>query len=131
MGNLKSWQPGNSGNPKGRPKGSRNFKNVIRDLLDDQKTWSLLPNTLPETAGTPIDAVVCALTTKAIEGDVRAADTLLKYAINRDELVDDDGNSFFNTQELVIKVVNAKGEIVQYDDTLKVTDTGQLIGYED
>ena len=31
--NLKSWKKGQSGNPKGRPKGSPNLKKLYMDLL--------------------------------------------------------------------------------------------------
>lgn len=35
------WQPGQSGNPKGRPKGTKNFKTLFRELLDkDVETWN-------------------------------------------------------------------------------------------
>jgi len=32
--NLKSWTKGQSGNPKGKPKGSRNRSTIIREILD-------------------------------------------------------------------------------------------------
>ena len=32
--NLTPWHPGTSGNPKGRPAGSRSFKTILRELLD-------------------------------------------------------------------------------------------------
>jgi hypothetical protein len=47
--NLKPWKPGISGNPAGRPKGSRNIKKVIQDLLNDPGTVSKLD------LGTPRD----------------------------------------------------------------------------
>lgn len=35
-GTLKPFVPGQSGNPKGRPKGSRSFKAIMKRLLDEQ-----------------------------------------------------------------------------------------------
>ena len=32
--NLKSWSKGESGNPKGRPKGSKNRSTIVRELLE-------------------------------------------------------------------------------------------------
>lgn len=32
---LNKWQPGESGNPDGRPKGSKNFTTLVRDALEE------------------------------------------------------------------------------------------------
>jgi len=40
--NLKPWQPGQSGNPAGRPKDSRNLKSIIRDILEDNSIYDNL-----------------------------------------------------------------------------------------
>ena len=40
--NLKPCKPGETANPNGRPKGSRNFKTVLREMLaglDPDKDW--------------------------------------------------------------------------------------------
>lgn len=101
--NLKPWQPGVSGNTKGRPKGSRNIKNVIRDLLSDPGTYNMLPSNTYGNARTPLEAIVRVLMIKSIRGDVRAADVLLKYAVDRDQSMEE--GSFFTQKKLIIEVV--------------------------
>ena len=101
--NLKPWQPGTSGNPNGRPKGSRSIKKVVQDLLTDKKTFAKLSISPSQDTQTPLEAIICTLMVKSIRGDVRASEVLLKYAIDRDMPVDEGG--FFSKNELTIKVV--------------------------
>ncbi len=117
--NLQSWQPGTSGNPKGRPKGSRNVKNIIRDLLTDENSYSKLPISAPEGTQTPLEAIVYTLIVKSINGDVRASDVLLKYVVDRDLAVESD--SFFSQPELTIRVVDSSnnpysGQVLEIDE---------------
>lgn len=79
-----AWQPGQSGNPKGRPKGIKSFANVVRQLLADENILDKLTNSkntkwidaLPTK--NPANAVVAAMVVKALEGDAHAADWLRK-----------------------------------------------------
>jgi len=70
------WQKGKSGNPKGRKKGSVNFKT---DLLAE------LGEVIPVTEGgkpkriTKQRALIKALLTKGIKGDVRAANAVIAW----------------------------------------------------
>lgn len=57
----KGWQPGQSGNPKGRPVGSRNKKNVIAEEFEKDGS---------EVARVVMDA--------ALEGDMQAANMVLQ-----------------------------------------------------
>ena len=57
----KGWQPGQSGNPKGRPIGSRNKKNVIAEEF--------------EKDGSEVARVVM---NAALEGDMQAANMVLQ-----------------------------------------------------
>lgn len=105
--NLRPWQAGISGNPAGRPKGSRNIKKVIQDLLNDKNTFTKLSMAAPGGTQTPLEAIVCTLMIKSIRGDVRASDVLLKHAIDKDLSAEDVG--FFSQSELRITVVGADG----------------------
>lgn len=122
--NLQSWQPGISGNPKGRPKGSRNVKKVIQDMLGDPGVYDQLPKNLPRGTETPLEAILCTLMIKAMQGDIRAADVLLKYSVDRNIVVQGDG--FFSQNELRITVVGSDGN--PHSDTFaEINEVGQLI----
>lgn len=41
--NLVPFPPGQSGNPNGRPKGSKSLSTIIRELEDEQFDWKLFP----------------------------------------------------------------------------------------
>lgn len=56
------WKPGQSGNPDGRPKGSKNPSTKLRELID-------------------AEAIVKKLEAAALAGDVQAARTLLERAL--------------------------------------------------
>ena len=109
--NLKPWQPGISGNPNGRPKGSRSIKKVIVDMLGDPNTYNMLPRNAIRGTRTPLEAIICMLLVKSIRGDVRAAEVLLRYSIDKEELAEPGG--FFSQSELLITVVDTDGKTRQ------------------
>ena len=61
--NLKSWQPGQSGNPKGRPVGSVSLTAALKRELQEH----------PEN----IDSIVAKWIEGAKEGDSKARDTII------------------------------------------------------
>lgn len=69
------FKPGQSGNPKGRPKGQRNFSTIlIRELSE---TLSVKEGGKTKKL-TKIEAVIKQLVTKAVKGDARALAELLR-----------------------------------------------------
>ena len=81
--NLKPFPKGVSGNPKGRPKGSKNFSTVVREILSNEELLDKVSKSkpayydyLPEKNG--LNAVAMAMLIKAISGDKQAADWLVK-----------------------------------------------------
>lgn len=71
------FQPGQSGNPKGRPKGSRNFKS---DVLDTLKTPIPVTQDGKKRKVSTQKAALMRLREKALSGDHRALDRLLELA---------------------------------------------------
>jgi hypothetical protein len=72
------WKAGQSGNPKGRPKGIKNWSTLVQELLDDAALadkllakkpswWDKLPG---KNAG---HAIVVAMMIEAMNGDTKAA----------------------------------------------------------
>lgn len=72
------WQPGQSGNPDGRPKGSKNLSTWIRSIMDDEEFGETLRRT-HGVNGTPIEAIIKSLVIKALNGNLRAFELLAKY----------------------------------------------------
>jgi hypothetical protein len=72
------FQPGVSGNKKGRPKGSRNLSTLVKELLDDENLADKIIRNKPSYWRHLPDknfasAVVTAMIIKAMGGDVKAA----------------------------------------------------------
>jgi Family of unknown function (DUF5681) len=70
------FQPGQSGNPNGRPKGTRNFKSDLRDELNEMISF--------REGGRDVSiskqrALIKRLVASAIEGDSRAIVTLMSF----------------------------------------------------
>ena len=65
--NLKSWQKGQSGNPRGKKKGTKNRKTIVREMLESVDNSGL----------TTTERIVKALIKKALKGDVKAFHALM------------------------------------------------------
>ena len=68
------FKPGRSGNPSGRPKGVRNFRSDLRDELAELVSIKDGNKTIEVTRQR---AVIKALVSAALDGDLRAANTVL------------------------------------------------------
>lgn len=67
--NLKSFKPGQSGNPKGHPKGQRNLSTILREMLAESVEVTIDGK---KTKVQFQDVLVRKLVKKANEGDLRA-----------------------------------------------------------
>jgi hypothetical protein len=67
---------GRSGNPKGRPKGSRNFRTDLLAELEERIPVREGERVRPMTKQ---QALIKTMINKALKGDVRAADVLVKW----------------------------------------------------
>jgi hypothetical protein len=71
------WKPGQSGNPKGRPKDLANTKTIFKTVLS-QKIALKENGKIRKIAG--VEAIVRALFARAIRGDLKTARELLSIA---------------------------------------------------
>lgn len=71
------FKKGRSGNPKGRPKGARNFSTYLTTMLE--KKLSVTENGRSRKM-TTTEAALARLQAKALGGDTRALEKLLDYA---------------------------------------------------
>jgi hypothetical protein len=69
------FKPGRSGNPKGRPKGSRNIVNELQDFLSEKITVQQGKKTKRMSR---MGAAVAKTFENAVKGNPRAVDTLLR-----------------------------------------------------
>ncbi len=65
------WRPGQSGNPSGREKGSKNRSTILKKWIESDCSITD-PTTGKEIAGTIEDKIALALIGRAISGDVAA-----------------------------------------------------------
>jgi Family of unknown function (DUF5681) len=68
------FKPGKSGNPKGRPKGSRSFETILLDLLNKTLPVHGANGTRKVTVR---EAIMMKFTENALKGDLRALLTLI------------------------------------------------------
>jgi hypothetical protein len=113
------FEPGQSGNPTGRPKGSKNLSTIVRELEKEDFDWSLIPLKLEELksmSGSPWRAVVYAALAKACEGDVKAAEWLRKSAYgNRATIGDEEAR---RTEEpLIVSAIQPRRSASLEDET--------------
>lgn len=100
------FKKGRSGNPKGRPKGSKNFAKDVKDALDEPVR--LTEGGKPKTVSTQ-HAALLRLREKALKGDARALDRLLDLARTyNDEDVAEDVAMLSLTDNEVLEAFKAR-----------------------
>ena len=77
------FRKGQSGNPKGRPKGARGVKSLLDDALSKEITVSEGGKT---SRVTKREALILSLITNALKGDIRAVGQVLKLIEQYDEV---------------------------------------------
>lgn len=109
------WKPGQSGNPRGKPKGAKHLSTHIREMLNDDdfelklKDGSILK-------GRPINAIIKTAIAKGVSGDTRAMEWLAKHGYG-EKIVHEVDNPIL----AIIEKYGNKGKVV--DDTNGVEET--------
>jgi hypothetical protein len=117
LNNLKPFSKGQSGNPKGRPKGIKNWSSIVQQLLADEKLidkvvktkpsyWDDLPN---QNAA---NAIVVTMIIKAMQGDQKAADWLRKSGFG-DKLTHEFEDGLFQSTKIEVEIVESKNKTEQ------------------
>lgn len=75
------FEKGKSGNPKGRPKGGKNFSTVMQDELNEKVTVNI-GNARQRL--TKLQVVIKRQSAKAMQGDPKAAAIILAQALRLD-----------------------------------------------
>jgi len=82
VGRNTQFQPGQSGNPAGKPKGAKHLSTWIQDMLNDEEFETYLQHPTKGYVpfkGAPIKAIVQTAQQKAVAGDDKAREWLAKY----------------------------------------------------
>lgn len=77
------FKPGQSGNPAGRPKGSRNFATIVADLLS-RPVRLKVGGVAQDKKILPAEAVANVVVAKAMKGDRHALEMFLRW-VNDDD----------------------------------------------
>ena len=96
------FKPGQSGNPKGRPHGA---KNLSTELLEELQEWVKVTESGKQKTISKQRAMLKALMAKAVQGDSRAANTLLNMFLRLvpREAMDAEDQSLTKTDQQVLE----------------------------
>ena len=107
------FKSGQSGNPKGRPKGAKSLKTRVENVLNRKVTVRTKSGTKRKAQ---LDVLIEQLTNKSINGDTRATAELLKLLLRLglgDQLGDDVEANFRKTSEvdeIILQRLNLRGQ---------------------
>ena len=104
--NLKPFKKGQIANPKGRPKGIRNWSTIIQSLLADVDLMDKVVKNKPSywndiEVKNGANLIVVAMMIKAMQGDKQAAEWLSKTGFKEQIDVTTNGESFRTIVEIV------------------------------
>jgi hypothetical protein len=106
------FQPGQSGNPRGRPKGAKNMATIIREELNTRV--SIRTGDTVRTVS-KIHASIIVATNRALKGDVRAFQTIIKLVEKYGEFAPEAGPAHPTT--IQIQFVKPDGSVVPLEET--------------
>lgn len=114
VGANTQFQPGQSGNPAGKPKGRRSLSTIIRDMLEEEMNWDLLPNDFKSEefrqkygGRSAWEALVYTAYARSMAGDVKAMQWLSRSGYG-DRMTIENEQGFFSTNKLEIEIVESK-----------------------
>lgn len=95
-------------NPKGKPKGTKHLTTWIQNLLEDDEFEDEIEQgeKIVQFKGAPIKAIVIAARYKAIHGDIKAMDLLMKYGWNPKQEIDLTSNGETVAQPIDTNLLN-------------------------
>ena len=120
---LTQWEPGKSGNPAGRPKGSKDGIDAhCRRLLTKNLSFSQIKDKLKAKGidleiGTNAEAISVVLVLKALTGDLKAIEMLGKFELDLPDLADDP------SQPPMINITFVQAESAGYEQPVRKSIT--------
>lgn len=110
--NLTPFPKGTSGNPKGRPKGIKNWSTVVQQLLADENLIDKVVTTKPAywnelPTKNAANAIVISMIIKAMQGQKDAAEWLRKSGYG-DKLTHEFEDGLFQSTKIEVEIVKSK-----------------------
>jgi len=117
LANLKPFQPGQSGNPAGRPEGSLNRSTTLKRWLYGDAQFTN-PLTLQKALGTVEDQMILALLKRAIAGNIAAIKEVLDsvYGKNPELLSGDLDVNMLSPEEFKKRAAERRKQVESLDD---------------
>lgn len=112
LDNLKPFPKGVSGNPKGRPKGVKNWSTVVQQLLADEELIDKVVTTKPAywnelPTKNAANVIVMAMIIKAMQGSNDAANWLRRTGFG-DKLMHEFEDGLFQNTKIEVEIVKPK-----------------------
>lgn len=98
------FQPGQSGNPAGKPKGAKHISTWIQELLNNEEFEATIldsKNGVKEYSGAPLKAIIGVAITKSLNGDNKWAEWLAKHGYGEKLTLANDVESPININQPV------------------------------
>lgn len=92
---LTPFQPGQSGNPAGKPKGAKHLSTRIQEMLNDDEFTANMVGSDGKSIqfkGQPMEAIVRTAMLKAMSGDKKWAEWLAKYGYGLKQVLEFQNN---------------------------------------
>ncbi len=94
VGKATQFKPGQSGNPAGKPKGTKSLSTWIKEMLNDENFEALLPDAregYKEFKGRAVEAIIKTAMVRALAGEKESREWLAKYGYGTKIDVTSDG----------------------------------------
>lgn len=119
IGKDTQFKEGQSGNPKGRPKGRKSLSTIIRDIGEQQIDWKKIPVTAKSAEqlksqfgdSTPFEAIVLAAFKEALTGYIPAMEWLRRAGYGDKLNVEGTASiGLFNADKIIIEPVESESK---------------------
>ena len=103
----KQFKPGQSGNPAGRPKGSKNFKT---DFMEEMQVKIEIAESGTKQIITKQRALIKRMINAALSGDAKHADMVARLTLSFTEVEDAKGNEQMSEEDLALLEAFIQGQ---------------------
>jgi hypothetical protein len=114
------FQPGQSGNPSGRPKGSENLRTIFQRILKEEVSLREGDQTRKISKA---EAIMRHMVVGALKGDARSANAVFRIAEQVGEF-EEAGSDITQIKRVIVSWKDARSDPDPYDSLPSATSTG-------